>query len=174
MIKAVPGRMNVLKGIDNTIVIDDSYNSSPLAASSALQVLYAQQAPQRIAILGSMNELGETSEEEHRKLGALCDPALLSYVITIGDDAEKFLAPAARARGCSVKSFKSAIDAGGFARSITEEGAAILVKGSEGGIYAEEAVKILCLMSEDDELVRQSASWMERKNAFFSKFAQEV
>jgi len=174
MIKAVPGRMNVLRGIDNTIVIDDTYNSSPLAASSALQVLYGLQVPQRIAILGSMNELGDTSEEEHRKLGALCDPNLLSYVITIGDDAEKFLAPAARARGCSVKSFKSALDAGAFARSITEEGAAILVKGSQGNIYAEEAVKMLCVMSEDDELVRQSPAWIAKKDAFFSKFSKDA
>ena len=117
-----------------------------------------------------MNELGVSSAVEHETLGALCDPSLLSWVITIGDDAEKFLAPAARARGCQVKSFKSAIDAGGFARSILEEGAAVLVKGSQGGIYAEEAVKILCLMTEDDELVRQSAHWMKIKDDFFAKF----
>jgi UDP-N-acetylmuramyl pentapeptide synthase len=101
----------------------------------------------------------------------MCDPTLLSWVITVGDEAEKFLAPAARARGCQVKSFKSSIDAGAFTRSITEEGAAILVKGSEGGIYMEEAVKILCVMSEDAELVRQSPSWIAIKETFFSKFA---
>jgi UDP-N-acetylmuramyl pentapeptide synthase len=118
-----------------------------------------------------MNELGVVSATEHEKLGSLCDPALLSWVITIGDEAEKYLAPAARARGCQVRSFKSAIEAGGFARSVTEDGAAILVKGSEGGIYAEEAVKILCVMSEEDELVRQSPAWMTIKNNFFSKFS---
>lgn len=171
LIKPVPGRMNVLRGIDDTIVIDDTYNSSPVAASSALQSLYGMQTPQRIAILGSMNELGVVSSTEHEKLGAMCDPALLSWVITIGDEAEKYLAPAARARGCQVRSFKSAIEAGGFARSVTEQGAAILVKGSEGGIYAEEAVKVLCVMSEEDELVRQSPAWLATKNSFFSKFS---
>jgi UDP-N-acetylmuramoyl-tripeptide--D-alanyl-D-alanine ligase len=170
-LRPVPGRMNILRGIDNTIIIDDTYNSSPLAVSSALQALYSLQVPQRVAILGSMNELGATSATEHEKLGAMCDPTLLSWVITVGDEAEKFLAPAARARGCQVKSFKSAIDAGAFARSITEEGAAILAKGSEGGIYLEEAVKILCVMSEDVELVRQSPAWMATKGTFFSKFA---
>lgn len=170
LLHPVPGRMNVLKGIDGTIIIDDTYNSSPLAASSALQALYGLQVPQRVAILGSMNELGVSSAVEHETLGALCDPALLSWVITIGDDAEKFLAPAARARGCQVKSFKSAIDAGGFARSVLEEGAAVLVKGSQGGIYAEEAVKVLCVMSEDHELVRQSPEWLKIKDDFFAKF----
>ncbi|QQG51210.1 MAG: UDP-N-acetylmuramoyl-tripeptide--D-alanyl-D-alanine ligase [Candidatus Saccharibacteria bacterium] len=171
LIRAVPGRMNVLKGVENSIIIDDTYNSSPLAASSALQALYSLQAPQRIAILGSMNELGVTSSAEHEKLGNMCDPNVLSWVITIGDEAEKYLAPAARARGCQVKSFKSAIDAGSFAHSVLEEGAAVLAKGSQGGIYAEEAVKVLCVMSEEPELVRQSPKWMKIKDEYFSKFA---
>jgi UDP-N-acetylmuramoyl-tripeptide--D-alanyl-D-alanine ligase len=171
LLRPVPGRMNILRGIDDTIVIDDSYNSSPLAASCALQALYGLQVPQRVAILGSMNELGALSADEHKKLGELCDPSLLSWVITVGDDAENYLAPAARARGCQVKCFKSAIDAGSFARSVLEPGAAVLAKGSQNGGYLEEAVKILCLMGDDDELVRQSAEWMRVKDAFFSKFS---
>jgi UDP-N-acetylmuramyl pentapeptide synthase len=171
LLRPVPGRMNMLRGLDDAIIIDDTYNSSPLAASSALQMLYSLQAPQRIAILGSMNELGASSAAEHEKLGVMCDPNMLSWVITIGDEAEKYIAPAARARGCQVKSFKSAIDAGGFARSVLDQGAAILVKGSQGNIYAEEAVKVLCMMGDDDELVRQSPEWLETKAAFFSEFA---
>ncbi|MEO5949976.1 MAG: UDP-N-acetylmuramoyl-tripeptide--D-alanyl-D-alanine ligase [Candidatus Saccharimonadales bacterium] len=170
-IHAVPGRMNLLHGIDDTLLIDDTYNSSPLALSSALQTLYSLQVPQRIAVLGSMNELGSVSSAEHQKIGAMCDPSLLSWVITVGEEAEKYLAPAARARGCQVKSFHSAIDAGGFARSVLEPGAAILLKGSEGNIYLEEAVKVLCVMSADHELVRQTPAWMKIKDNFFSKFA---
>jgi len=170
LIRAVPGRMNLLKGIDDTIIIDDTYNSSPVAASSALQALYSLQVPQRVAILGSMNELGDVSADEHQKLGMLCDASLLSWVVTVGEEAEKHLAPAAKARGCQVKSFRSAIDAGTFVRGVIEPGAAILAKGSQNGGYVEEAVKVLCVMSEDIELVRQSPSWMKIKNAIFSKF----
>jgi UDP-N-acetylmuramoyl-tripeptide--D-alanyl-D-alanine ligase len=170
-IRPVPGRMNILKGIDDTTIIDDTYNSSPVAAYSALQALYSLQAPERVAILGSMNELGASSKDEHEKLGMMCDPGMLAWVITVGEEAEKYLAPAAKARGCQVKSFKSAIDAGGFARSILEPGAAVLAKGSQNGGYLEEAVKVLCVMSEDHELVRQSPEWMQVKEEFFSKFA---
>ncbi len=170
-IRPVPGRMNVLRGVDDTIIIDDTYNSSPLTASSALQTLYSLQAPQRVAILGSMNELGALSREEHEKLGAMCDPSMLAWVITVGDEAEKYLAPAARARGCSVKSFKKSIDAGGFAHSVIEKGAVILAKGSQGDIYLEEAVKVIAMMTDDDKLVRQSADWMRIKQEFFSKIA---
>lgn len=169
-IRATPGRMNVLRGVDDSIIIDDSYNSSPVAAASALQVLYGLQVPQRIVVLGSMNELGETSAAEHEKLGAMCDPSLLDWVITVGEEAGKYLAPAAKKRGCQVKSFTNAIEAGGFAHSVLTHGAAVLVKGSQGGIYLEEAVKILAMMTEDDELVRQSDQWMAIKQEFFSKF----
>jgi UDP-N-acetylmuramoyl-tripeptide--D-alanyl-D-alanine ligase len=169
-IRAVNGRMNVLKGTNRAIIIDDTYNSSPLSAASALQTLYSLSVPQRIAVLGSMNELGDTSQAEHEAVGKLCDPSELAHVITVGEDAEKYLAPAARANGCHVVSFKSAIEAGMYVHKVMDPGAAVLFKGSEGGIYLEEAVKIV-LRSTDDEarLVRQSKQWMKRKQKFFDK-----
>ena len=169
-IRSLPGRMNVLRGADNTTIIDDTYNSSPLAAESSLRELYRLSVPQRIAVLGSMNELGLTSQVEHEAIGKLCDPNGLAWVITVGDDAEKYLAPAAKARGCQVKSFKNSLQAGAFVRSVIEEGAAILFKGSEGGIFLEEAVKVVLHSTADEtKLVRQSPEWMARKNAFFSE-----
>src|SRR3546814_4905770 len=69
-----------------------------------------------------MNELGESSAHEHEALGHLCDPSLLAWVVTIGPEADKYLAPAAKARGCQVRSFMSAIDAGAFVRGVIEEG----------------------------------------------------
>jgi len=167
-IRAVPGRMNVLRGIKTTTLIDDSYNSSPLAAHSAIQTLYQFNAPQRIVVLGSMNELGESSRAEHEALGKLCDPMFIDHVITVGDDAAYYLAPAAQANGCHVVSFKSALSAGAYVNKVLEPGAVVLYKGSQGGIYLEEAVK-MSLHSEDDieHLVRQSDEWRAKKQAFF-------
>lgn len=171
-IHPAPGRMNVLEGQDGSILIDDTYNSSPAAAQAALQTLYSLAAPQRLVIFGSMNELGATSAAEHQVLGKLCDPSLLAWVITIGEEAEKYLAPEARLRGCQVKSFASALDAGAFAHSVLEEGSIVLVKGSQGNIFAEEALKVLLHRTSDDhKLVRQSPAWMKQKNDFFQKFS---
>ena len=170
-IRAVNGRMSVLRGVNETILIDDTYNSSPLAAAAALQTLYALSVPQRIAVLGSMNELGDTSAAEHEAIGKLCDPNDLAHVVTVGEEAEKYLAPAARANGCHVVSFKTALEAGAYAHKVLEQGAAILFKGSQGGIFLEEAVKIVLHSTDDeDKLVRQSAEWIQTKQAFFSKF----
>lgn len=169
-IRAVNGRMNVLRGQENTVIIDDTYNSSPLAAASALRALYALDAPQKIAVLGSMNELGESAVVEHEALGAECDANQLAWVVTVGDLAEQYLAPVARQQGCQVRSFANAIEAGTFVHSVMEPGAVILFKGSEGKIYLEEAVKIVLRSTSDEKrLVRQSEAWLERKSAFFAK-----
>ena len=167
-IRAVKGRMNVLRGVNDSIIIDDSYNSSPLAAASALRALYQLQVPQRIAVLGSMNELGDSSAQAHEELGKLCDPAELAHVITIGEEAEKYLAPAARARGNHVVSVNSPLLAGAEAHKYLEPGGAILFKGSQGGIYLEEAVKVVLHSTDDEEkLVRQTPDWVETKKKFF-------
>ena len=169
-IRSVPGRMNLLRGLAGTWVIDDSYNSSPAAALGALRTLYDvfAQAPQRIAVLGDMRELGETSQQEHEALGANCKGESLAWVVTVGPETEKYLAPIARQHGCQVRCFNNPIEAAEFVRTVTQEGAAILVKGSQNTIFLEEAVKNLCLMSEDVKLVRQSAEWMEKKERFFA------
>lgn len=169
-VRPISGRMNILRGIDGSTIIDDTYNSSPAAAKSAVETLFSMYAPQRIVILGSMNELGDSSAAEHEKIGRMFTPDLVEWVITIGDDAGKYLAPAAHAQGCQIKSFKNAVQAGAFAHSILQRDSLILIKGSQGDVYAEEAVKILLLNQGDvSKLVRQSPAWMAHKEAFFER-----
>lgn len=169
-IKPVPGRMHVLRGLENSVIIDDTYNASPLAVEAALNTLLKIEAPQRIAILGSMNELGVLSAQSHEYIGALCDPAKFEWIVTIGDEAAKHLAPAAQKRGCQVKSFMSPYEAGGFVHSVMKPGAVILAKGSQNGVFAEEAVKILLYNTDDEEmLVRQTPHWLRVKDEQFDK-----
>ena len=167
-----PGRMNVLKGLKDSVIIDDTYNASPLAVEAALKTLYGVDAPQRIAILGDMNELGEVSAAEHEKIATFCDPAHLNYLVTIGSQTEQYLAPAARARGIPVQSFADPISAGAFVHSILEKNAVVLGKGSQNGIFVEEALKILLHETEEEwQLVRQAPAWLEEKNKQFAKFS---
>ena len=169
-IRAVPGRMNVLRGVNGSTLIDDSYNSSPMAVAAALKTLYMVDATQRVAILGSMNEFGELSPKAHDAVGKLCDPHFLDFVVTVGDDAEKYLAPAATSKGCQVRSFKSPYDAGGFVHSILKKGAVVLIKGSQNGVFTEEATKVLLHDATDEaQLVRQSPAWMDKKDAQFMR-----
>ncbi len=168
-IRAVKGRMNILRGVNESVIIDDSYNSSPLAVASALRALYQLNVPQRIVVLGSMNELGDMSQAEHAAVGKLCDPIALSHVVTVGEDAAKYLAPVAQTNGCHVASFKNALEAGAYVHKYLERGGAVLFKGSQGGVYLEEAIKIVLHSTEEEsQLVRQSDAWLKKKRAYFS------
>ncbi len=165
---AFAGRMQVLPGIKNSTLIDDTYNASPVATKAALDVLYAGDAPQRIAILGSMNELGGYSPEAHREVGAYCDPKKLDIVVTIGPDAEHYLAPVAREQGCIVETFASPYMAGEYVRDHLQEGAVVLAKGSQNRVFAEEALKTLLENPGDvHKLVRQSSHWLTVKKKQF-------
>ncbi len=71
------GRINLVPGIKKSILIDDTYNSSPMAVIAALELMndiYNQLKEQgiksrRIAVLGDMLELGNKTEQAHRKIG---------------------------------------------------------------------------------------------------------
>jgi len=166
LIEPVLGRMNPLRGVRETTIIDDTYNSSPDAVIAALRTLYLIDAPQRVTILGSMNELGAQSAQYHQQVGAQCDPNFLDWVIVIGEEATRYLAPAAKTNGCQVATFPDPISAGAFANEVLVEGGVLLVKGSQNGVFAEEAVKILLHdeLEEEKLLVRQDAEWMAKKN----------
>ena len=88
-IKPVSGRMNILRGIRDCTLLDDTYNASPIAMENSLKTLYSISANHKIAVLGDMNELGETSESEHKKIGKICDPGQLELLITVGKMSKK-------------------------------------------------------------------------------------
>ena len=167
-ISQVSGRMQALAGINGTTLIDDTYNSSPLAAKAALDYLYGFNSSNKIAILGSMNELGDESRASHEEVGRYCDPAKLSLVVTIGQHAEYYLAPVASANGCKVISFASPVDAGNYVKENLLQGSVVLAKGSQNYVFAEEALKLLLTNADDaSKLVRQSEEWLTKKRLQF-------
>lgn len=174
-IRPVKGRMNVLRGVKGTTLIDDSYNSSPMAVAAALKTLYSLDVPQRIAILGSMNEFGEMSPRAHEAVGNLCDPTKLDWVVTVGVDAANFLAPAAQKNGCQVKAVSTPYEAGGFVHGVAKKGGVILIKGSQNGVFTEEATKVLLHDSSDqDQLVRQTEAWLDIKAKAFDTISGDA
>jgi len=164
-----PGRMQILQGIEGSTLIDDTYNASPAAVEAGLDVLADTKAKQRIAILGSMNELGDFSKTAHQGVGAYCWPSAVDLIVTIGAEAEKYLAPAAKKNGCEVVSFRSPYEAGRYVRDHLKHGAVVLGEGSQNGVFAEEALKELLANPHDAEkLVRQSPGWMRIKRQQFN------
>ncbi|MDP2837947.1 MAG: UDP-N-acetylmuramoyl-tripeptide--D-alanyl-D-alanine ligase [Candidatus Moranbacteria bacterium] len=80
----LPGRLCLLLGRDNTLLLDDTYNASPVSTKAALEVMGDLMAPRKIAILGDMLELGPESSEEHAALAPLLHDTGVHVVVTVG------------------------------------------------------------------------------------------
>lgn len=171
-IKGIAGRMTMLRGKHGSRIIDDTYNASPEATKLALETLYAFPAKHRIALLGNMNELGALSPQFHTEIGALCEPKLLDLVITLGADANEYLAKAAEAKGCSVVRTQTPQEAGQVLDSKIKKDTVVLAKGSQNGVFAEEAIKyILADPNDVPKLVRQNPAWLNKKQRLFTSNA---
>ena len=66
---ATPGRMHILGGKNGSVIIDDSYNASPIAMEKALQTLSMVDKKKKIAILGVMAEIGDERDSIHKRIG---------------------------------------------------------------------------------------------------------
>lgn len=164
--EAPKGRMNIILGINDSTIIDDSYNSSPDAVVSALQTLKELgNNSRKIAVLGDMMELGKFSADEHRKIGKEV-AGIVNVLITVGprshvtaEEALKNGMPA----DC-VKCFDSSLEAASYVVSIVCSGDIILVKGSQSP-RLERVTKALLREPEkaDKILVRQEEEWLNKQ-----------
>jgi len=153
-----PGRSSILKGINNSIIIDSSYNSSPLATSEMLSFLASYPSP-KIAVLGDMRELGAASKISHQNL---YQTALNSadIIISVGPECSRYF-------GSKAKKFMFWWQASDYLKNNLPQNATILVKGSQNAIFLEELIKELLKNKSDiSKLCRQSKYWLKIKTKF--------
>jgi UDP-N-acetylmuramoyl-tripeptide--D-alanyl-D-alanine ligase len=159
------GRMRILPGIKNSLIIDDSYNAAPVAVELALKTLKELRAKGRkIVVLGDMLELGKFSADEHARIGILC-ATFAEKIITVGIRA-RGIAESAMNQGydeARVLQFDESLEAGKFLQNMLEPGDIILVKGSQG-VRMEKIVEEIMLEPERKDLllVRQDPEWKIR------------
>ena len=156
------GRMRLLKGLKSSIIIDDTYNASPVAVEAALESLQElKYVKRRIAVLGDMLELGRFSAEEHRRVGEQVAKTA-DILLTVGPRA-RGIAEAALAHGMDesvIFQYEKSDRAGRELQMLLKTGDAVLVKASQS-IRAEKIVKEI--MAEPERaaelLVRQDTAW---------------
>ena len=159
------GRMKIIKGIKNSIIIDDSYNSSPVALEGALKTLQMiEGAKRKIAVIGDMLELGEHSVSAHKEAGAIASRSC--HMLVVVGPRSRGVAEGALQNGMKEKDvlqFDSSKEAGAYLENLIKEKDIILVKGSQS-MRMEKVVEEIMAYPEEREklLVRQEKEWEER------------
>ncbi len=129
------GRMRLMKGIKNTLIIDDTYNASPESTHAALEALSniaKYKEGKKIAVLGDMLELGKYSITAHQNMGNFAAKHV-DMLFCVGSRA-KLIADAARnqMKEGTIFTFNTSSDAGRVLQDQIKKGDVILVKGSRG------------------------------------------
>ena len=135
------GERHLWRGIT---VLNDCYNSNPDAVRFMIDVLKAEPAQRRIAVLGEMLELGRWAEALHREVGEYLAKAGIHVLVGIRG-AGSFAVDAAISGGMSSHAayfFNEPEEAGTFLREFVRPGDAVLFKGSRGS-HVERALAIM-------------------------------
>ena len=74
--------------ISGAKVINDAYNASPESMEASIAVVANMEANRRILVLGDVLELGDYSEEGHRKVGEVLSKGNFYRLITKGKDSK--------------------------------------------------------------------------------------
>ena len=155
------GRLKILKGIKNSIIIDDTYNSSPLSTHLALETLRELPSKRKVAVLGDMLELGKYTIDAHKEAGNVAG-TFADLLICVGLRA-KFIAESAfnQMPAENIHTFETSDEAKIKVKELIKEGDLILVKGSQG-IRMEKIVEEIMAEPEKAKLllVRQGKKWL--------------
>ena len=151
-LKTIAGRNNIIKENGFTI-IDDCYNANPVSMKASLDVLDTA-IGRKVAILGSMFELGENEKQMHYDVGMYLGTKDIDVLITAGDLAAQIAAGTRayidtnyNAHGCEVHDFETRDDMLKSIGHILKTGDNILIKASHGMEFTKvvEALKTINL-----------------------------
>ena len=165
-----PGRLNLIKGIKNTLIIDDTYNSSPASALAALEVLRGisdsgGKNTRKIAVLGDMLELGSETERSHQSVAKKFLEIKGDIFLAVGERMKFAVAELEKNKvnPQNIFSFTSPMEAGRKLQEILKERDIILVKGSQGMRMEKVVEEIMAEPQKDRELLcRQNKEWKEK------------
>ncbi len=164
-VQPVQGRLYPLAGVDSARLLDDTHNASPLSMSAGLDTLKALPAGRRIAVLGDMLNLGNSSGEEHLRLGRKAH-ACVDYLVTRGEQAALIAEAAGQAGLPAERVFVTSTheDAARAVREIVKhaDDAVVLIKGSED-MRMEKVTELLMDKSTQTPalLARQTPGWKQ-------------
>ena len=126
------GLRNELVRIKQALILNDSYKSNPNSALAAMDTMEEFDYDYKIAVLGDMLELGDTSDMIHYTLGKDLVAYQVNEVLTIGEMA-RYIAQGARDHTqAHVQQFETKEELLAYLLPYLDKNCMILVKGSRG------------------------------------------
>jgi UDP-N-acetylmuramoyl-tripeptide--D-alanyl-D-alanine ligase len=155
--QALNGRGRFLEGKNNNLIIDETYNASPLSMAAALKFLkQIETVKNKVAILGDMRELGEQSLPLHQALVSQLD--FVDQIILVGPEIKPVFEILKNKPNVFYFSDVEVLNKN--LEQLIKANNLILVKGSQA-IRLEKTVEKLITSSynKKEVLVRQSEEW---------------
>lgn len=130
--KPLFGRWEEYKVFENSLIINDAYNSNPDSARAAVDTVFnIYPDMKKWIILGDMLELGDYEQDMHKDLGVWLNSKSPDALITVGK-LSKLIANEQNASNTELYSFDNSIEAGKHLLKVAPKGTVILLKGSRG------------------------------------------
>lgn len=129
-----------LKQTNNLTIIDDAFNSNPVGAKNAVEILAQFKSGKRIIITPGMVELGDRETEENRKLGIAIGKAALDKIILVGEERTKPIKEGIETvpgQAAKITVVNSLFEANELVRKIAEPGDVILYENDLPDVYNE-------------------------------------
>lgn len=173
-----PGRCSIFAGKEWSLIVDSTYNSSPLSMrkliDTTLQIQKSLKEKRKVMlVLGDMRELGDLTEKEHRLLAGYVHQSA-DQICLVGESMHNYLLDELEKTWVEKSTVKTEKNSKKLWMWIvdflkrSDEKWIILFKWSQNTIFLEEAVKQVLANKEDEKyLTRQSEWWMERKSYLY-------
>ncbi len=130
-----------LKPDGDIVIIDDAFNSNPVGARNAVDVLARFEGGRRIIISPGMVELGSSEDEENRKWGEHIARSSIDLVFLVGKERTRPIAEGLLAQGFpeeSVHRFDSFFEARDYLQQNRQKGDVVLLENDLPDVYNEK------------------------------------
>ena len=105
---AVPGRLNLKRGLNEAWIVDDSYNANPASMKAAIDVLSNTDTEQkRVLVLGEMAELGKEANDLHFKVGKYAKDAGVDQFYCLSETNSQYSSSYIEGYGAGARRFTS-------------------------------------------------------------------
>lgn len=159
-LKLPKGRLTKLKGLNNSTLIDDTYNANPESTIYALQTLNnlasKNSQTRKIAILGNMLELGDYTDKGHKLVAKKLNELNFDILITVGEYGKIIY------DNCNIKQKVHMNNSNEFESQLIKpkNNDFILIKGSQGARMEKITEKLLDKSLDPSKVLpRQDKRW---------------